>query len=79
MSHSFHILSIFSKGEAYQSLLPQIKALIVGETDTIANFVNISAALKMIFGLFWVGFYILKRGGLVLGPFQRTIACTRIK
>lgn len=78
MSHTLHISSS-SKEEAYQSLLPQLKALIEGETDTIANMANISAALKMTFGFFWVGFYIVKKGELVLGPFQGTIACTRIK
>ena len=40
---------------------------------------NVSAALKQAFGFFWVGFYIVKREELVLGPFQGTIACTRIK
>lgn len=49
-----------------------------GETDTIANMANMSAALKETFGFFWVGFYIVKREELVLGPFQGPIACTRI-
>jgi len=68
-----------SKPEIYQSLLPQLKALIEGEADTIANMANISAALKMAFSFFWVGFYIVKQDELVLGPFQGTIACTRIR
>jgi GAF domain-containing protein len=68
-----------SKSETYLSLLPHLKALLEGETDTIANFANISAALKMTFGFFWVGFYIVKKEELVLGPFQGTVACTRIK
>lgn len=79
MSHTLHLTSPSSKEEAYRSLLPQLKALLEGETDTIANFANISAALKMTFGFFWVGFYIVKKEELVLGPFQGTIACTRIK
>lgn len=78
MSHSIHI-SGSSRSEIYQSLLPQLKALIGDEEDTIANMANISAALKQIFGFFWVGFYIVKREELVLGPFQGTVACTRIK
>ena len=78
MSHSLHISSS-SKEEKYLTLLPQLKGLLEGETDTIANMANISAALKMTFGFFWVGFYIVKREELVLGPFQGTIACTRIK
>lgn len=78
MSHTLHIYSS-SKEEKYRSLLPQLKGLLEGETDAIANMANISAALKMTFGFFWVGFYIVKREELVLGPFQGTIACTRIK
>ena len=79
MSHTFYIASTSSKQEVYQSLIPQLKALLEGETDTIANMANISAALKQAFNFFWVGFYIVKREELVLGPFQGTIACTRIK
>ncbi|MDR2951416.1 MAG: GAF domain-containing protein [Prevotella sp.] len=78
MSHPLHI-SATSKEEKYLFLLPQLKGLLEGETDTIANMANISAALKITFGFFWVGFYIVKREELVLGPFQGTIACTRIK
>lgn len=77
----FHLspINTSSKEEKYISLLPQLKALIEGETDIIANMANISAALRMTFGFFWVGFYIVKQEELVLGPFQGTIACTRIK
>ncbi|MFV0539157.1 MAG: GAF domain-containing protein [Dysgonomonas sp.] len=79
MAESLYIDTNASKAEKYESLLPQLKGLLTGETDTIANFANVSAALKQIFGFFWVGFYIVKREELVLGPFQGTIACTRIK
>lgn len=79
MSHTLHTYPSSPKEEKYQSLLPQLKGLLEGEEDTIANFANISAALKMTFNFFWVGFYIVKREELVLGPFQGTIACTRIK
>ena len=68
-----------SKAEKYQTLLPQIKSLIEGENDLIANLANISAALKETFGFFWVGFYLVKGEELVLGPFQGPIACTRIR
>jgi len=67
-----------SKEEQYQSLIPQIKALITGEDDFIANLANISAALKEQFHFFWVGFYLVKDNQLVLGPFQGPVACTRI-
>lgn len=68
-----------TKKEKYESLLPQIHALIEAENDLIANLSNISAALKQTFGFFWVGFYLIKENELVLGPFQGTIACTRIQ
>lgn len=67
-----------SKEEHYQSLLPQIEALLQGEDDTIANMANICAALKFGFNFLWVGFYIVRNDVLVLGPFQGPIACTRI-
>ena len=67
-----------TKEEKYQSIIPQIKALIDGETDTIANMANICAALKYGFNFFWVGFYLVKDNQLVLAPFQGPVACTRI-
>ncbi|MEQ1734408.1 MAG: GAF domain-containing protein [Bacteroidia bacterium] len=66
------------KEAIYQQLLPQIKALLHGETDLIANMANVSAVLKEAFNFWWVGFYIVKGNELVLGPFQGTLACTRI-
>jgi GAF domain-containing protein len=67
-----------TKEEIYQALLPQIEALISGETDLVANLANIAAALREAFGFFWVGFYVVQGQELVLGPFQGPIACTRI-
>jgi GAF domain-containing protein len=69
-----------TKEEIYSELLPQIKSLIDGETDLIANLANVTSALKQAFESFsWVGFYLMKEGELVLGPFQGKLACTRIK
>ena len=80
-----------SKAEIYQSLIPQIKGLLDGEPDLIANLANVCAALKEQFGWLWVGFYLVKPDSkffdsaqngeteLVLGPFQGPVACTRIK
>src|ERR1043165_4744874 len=65
--------------EQYKSLIPQIKALIKGETDLIANLANIAGALKQQFNWLWIGFYLVKEDELVLGPFQGPIACTRIR
>ena len=66
------------KVEQYQSILPQIRAIVEDESDVIANLANICAALKQQFGWFWIGFYLVKGNELVLGPFQGPIACTRI-
>ncbi len=79
MSETLSIDINLSKTQIYEALVPQIKALINGETDTIANISNIVAALKQTFGFFWVGVYFVKDNELVLGPFQGPIACTRIK
>lgn len=62
----------------YDEIVPQIAALIDGETDLVANLANIAAVLKEAFGFFWVGFYLANQGQLVLGPFQGPLACTRI-
>jgi GAF domain-containing protein len=67
------------KEEKYHHLVPQIKALLEGESDIIANMGNICAALKEQFDWLWVGFYLVKNGQLVLGPFQGPVACTRIQ
>ena len=55
-----------TKEEQYEALIPQIKGLLKGETDLIANLANVAAALKEQFGWFWVGFYLVKDGELVL-------------
>jgi len=62
----------------YETLLEQIRALTEGETDPTANMANITAALKTTFRFHWIGFYLVKGGELVLGPFQGPVACTRI-
>nr|WP_068892391.1 GAF domain-containing protein [Pedobacter panaciterrae] len=79
MAEDLHIVTDISKEEQYLSLIPQIKALITGEDEQIANLANIAAALKEQFKWFWVGFYLVKGDELVLGPFQGPVACTRIK
>ncbi|WP_375580780.1 GAF domain-containing protein [Marivirga tractuosa] len=79
MSESLLIDVNASKEEKYKALIPQINALVEGEEDVVANLANITAALKEAFGYFWIGFYIVKNGELVLGPFQGPIACTRIQ
>ena len=76
MEKSFNFIG--SKEERYEALIPQLKSLISTETDQIANYANVSAALKEVFDFLWVGFYRVSDKVLVLGPFQGPIACTRI-
>lgn len=78
MAEDLTIIQSTDKQEQYQSLIPQIEALLEGESDLIANQSNTIAALKEQFKWFWVGFYTVKNGELVLGPFQGPVACTRI-
>lgn len=79
MAEDLKIITVGTKQEQYQSLFPQVKALLEGEPDLIANLANICAALKEQFNWLWVGFYLVKKDELVLGPFQGPVACTRIR
>ncbi|MBL4625513.1 MAG: GAF domain-containing protein [Flavobacteriales bacterium] len=73
------VVSSAIREDKYKELLPQIKALVTGEPDLIANLSNIMAALKTTMNFLWIGIYIVKEGELVLGPFQGPVACTRIQ
>ncbi|WP_293762784.1 GAF domain-containing protein [uncultured Aquitalea sp.] len=66
------------KEDKYHELVPQARALVESEDDLIAALANLSAALAGTFNWLWTGFYLVKNGVLVLGPFQGPIACTRI-
>jgi L-methionine (R)-S-oxide reductase len=68
-----------TKKEKYETIVPQIRAIIEGETDLVANLANICAALKEQFDYLWVGFYLVKGGQLVVSAFQGPVACTRIR
>jgi len=78
MAEDLNITTSTDKTEQYTTLIPQIEALLYGEPDLVANLANVAAALKEQFKWFWVGFYLVKNGELVLGPFQGPVACTRI-
>lgn len=78
MAENLYIPENATKQEKYETLLPQIEALTVYETDLVANLANISSALHQVFSWWWVGFYWVKENELVLAPFQGPIACTRI-
>jgi GAF domain-containing protein len=68
-----------SKEEQYEQLMPQLRGLLHGEEDLVANLANIAAALHHQFKWLWTGFYLVKENELVLGPFQGPVACTRIQ
>ena len=70
--------TLMTKAETYQSLLPQVEALIAGEPDMIAKMANVAAALHQAFGFWWTGFYRVVGNELVLGPFQGPVACMHI-
>ncbi|MCB9233615.1 MAG: GAF domain-containing protein [Bacteroidia bacterium] len=77
MSESVYVSECLSRAEKYAELLPQLYSLTADEPELVANLANVSAALKSVFGFFWVGFYFVKGEELVLGPFQGPVACTR--
>lgn len=70
--------TLLGKEEQYKVMLPQVEAIVNGETDFIANISNIVAIIKSTFNHLWVGVYFVKAEELVLGPFQGPVACTRI-
>ena len=92
MQYFLYFCTIFddmeTKRETYEALMPQLEALVNGETDSIANMANVAAVLHAAFGFWWTGFYRVTGEGLqvtgkrlqelVLGPFQGPMACTRI-
>ena len=72
-------LNQLPKSELYRELASQITALVEDETDAVANMANCAALIfQSVPKLNWVGFYLLKGGELVLGPFQGRVACVRI-
>lgn len=78
MAESIH-LPAADRAAQWAALLPQLEALVAGESDPTANLANLAAGLRQAFGFFWVGFYLARADGtLVLGPFQGPVACTRI-
>jgi len=68
------------KKEIYEEILPQLKGLLEGERDFVANMANASSVLRVAFPerFSWVGFYLTRGNELVLGPFQGKPACVRI-
>jgi len=79
MSHLIAISTTAGKAELYAELRAQLASLLAGERDEIANAANTAALLYHVLpDVNWAGFYFLKDGELVLGPFQGKPACVRI-
>ncbi len=78
MAEDIFFDSDLTKAEKYEMVFNQSKALVSDETNEIANLANISSLLKQAFNFYWVGFYRVLENQLILGPFQGTLACTRI-
>lgn len=74
-----------SKEAKYMELIPQVKSMLEGENDLIANMANVASMIHETFGFLWTGFYRVKNTHdstaevLILGPFQGPLACTRIR
>lgn len=76
---TFVTVASTSKDEIYKEIIPQIHSLVKNEPNLVANLANTTSVLKLAFGsISWVGFYLLDKGELVLGPFQGKPACVRI-
>jgi L-methionine (R)-S-oxide reductase len=78
MAEDIIISPTANKKERYKQVVQHIEGLIAEESDFVANLANIAAVLKQAMNFFWVGFYLVKKDQLVLGPFQGPVACTRI-
>lgn len=68
-----------TKQERYEEVLPQVVAMIEGETNRVSVMANVAAALYEAFQWWWTGFYTVEGDRLELGPFQGPVACYRIK
>ena len=79
MEASFHQDPVINKERRYQLFLEQFTSLIQDEKEFISVLANTTAALKEAFHFFWIGFYLVKNDTLILGPFQGSVACYRIK
>lgn len=73
------IIAQGSKQARYELLYKQVEAMLAGETDVVARMANLASMIHFTFGFFWTGFYRVQGEELVLGPFQGSLACMRIR
>ncbi len=79
MEVTFNFTPGIDKATRYQEFIPQLALLIEDEHEEVSVLANVSAALKECFGWFWIGFYLIRNDQLILGPFQGSTACYRIR
>ena len=79
MEVTFNFTPGIDKVTRYQEFIPQLALLIEDEHEEVSVLANVSAALKECFGWFWIGFYLVRNEQLILGPFQGSTACYRIR
>ena len=79
MDVTFNFTPGIDKATRYQEFIPQLALLIEDEHEEVSVLANVSAALKECFGWFWIGFYLVRNEQLILGPFQGSTACYRIR
>ena len=79
MEVTFNFTPNADKATRYREFIPQLSLLIEGEHEEVSVLANVSAALKECFDWFWIGFYLVRGEELILGPFQGSTACYRIK
>ena len=79
MEVTFNFTPGIDKATRYQEFIPQLALLIEDEHEEVSVLANVSAALKECFGWFWIGFYLVRNEQLILGPFQGSTACYRIR
>lgn len=79
MEVTFNFTPRIDKATRYQEFIPQLALLIEDEHEEVSVLANVSAALKECFGWFWIGFYLVRNEQLILGPFQGSTACYRIR
>lgn len=74
-------MAMIDKKDKYETLCAQIKSLVEGEKNVVGVLSNVSSIMHETFpeSYFWVGFYLVSGDELILGPFQGSVACYRIK
>lgn len=74
-------MAMIDKKDKYETLCAQIKSLVEGEKNVVGVLSNVSSIMHETFpeSYFWVGFYLVNGDELILGPFQGSVACYRIK